>query len=151
MASIQKIIAHAEQHCKEHGTRFTDKRKKIFSALLSSQKATSAYELAELYKAEFGEIIPVMSVYRILDFLQEEKLVHKLSLANKFVACAHITCSHPHEVPQFLICSECQKVEEISIKQSIIDEMQLNADKAGFMLVSPQFEMSCICKSCFKA
>lgn len=151
MANINKVLAHAEHHCKAHGARLTDKRKRILSALLQSQKALSAYEVADFYKAEHDEAIPVMSVYRILDFLQEEGLVHKLSLANKYVACAHITCDHAHEVPQFLICSECQKVEEISIRQAIIEEMQQNVQQAGFHLVSPQLEMNCLCQECASA
>ena len=151
MANINKVLAHAEHHCKAHGARLTDKRKRILSALLQSQKALSAYEVADYYKIEHEEAIPVMSVYRILDFLQEEGLVHKLSLANKYVACAHITCDHAHDVPQFLICHECQKVEEITIRQALIDEMQQNVEQAGFKLVSPQLEMNCLCQDCISS
>ena len=57
--------------------------------MLQSEKALSAYELIDFCKARFGEAIPVMTVYRILDFLQDEHLAHKLNLANKFRLCAH--------------------------------------------------------------
>jgi len=148
MHRIQAIIEHVEKHCKEHGARLTDKRKQILTGLLQSEKALSAYELVEYCKNEFGEKLPAMSVYRILDFLQDEQLVHKLNLANKYVACAHITCNHEHEVPQFLICDNCQKVKEISINKSTIDTLQSNVEKAGFHLVSPQLEMNCLCEQC---
>ena len=91
-----------------------------------------------------------MSVYRILDFLQEQRLVHKLNLANKYVACAHITCAHAHGVPQFLICGECQRVEEINVARSTINALKRNVHEAGFELVSPQLEMNCICAACLE-
>ena len=53
----------------------------------------SAYELVDYCKETYGVSPPPMSVYRILDFLQQERLVHKLNLANKYIACAHITLS----------------------------------------------------------
>lgn len=148
MEPLEKVIEHAEKNCKAHGTRLTDKRKQVLAALLKSKKALSAYQLIEIYQTEYGEKLPAMSIYRILEFLQNQHLVHKLNLANKYVACAHITCEHEHEVSQFLICSECQKVEEISIGKSTISEFQKNVEDAGFRLVSPQLEMNCVCKDC---
>ena len=148
MGRVENIIEHAEQHCKAHGARLTNKRKQVLSGLLKSQKALSAYELVDYCKTEFGETIPAMSVYRILDFLQDEHLVHKLSLANKYVACSHITCNHDHGVPQFLICGQCQRVEEIRISQSTMAELKHNVAQAGFHLVSPQLELDCLCDDC---
>lgn len=148
MERVQKIIAHAEQHCTAHGARLTSRRKQVLSGLLQSGKAMSAYELIDFCKARFGKSIPVMTVYRILNFLQDEYLVHKLNSANKYVACAHITSDHAHAVPQFLICGQCQKVKEIRINKSIIAELRKNVELAGFHLASPQLEMNCICDTC---
>ena len=131
-----------------HGAKLTTKRKHVLGALLKSGKALSAYELIDLCKEEYDETLPAMSMYRILDFLQEEGLVHKLNLANKFVACSHITCDHAHAIPQFLICGSCQKVEEISIPADTIGVLQQNVKDAGFHLVSSQLEMNCICDTC---
>lgn len=151
MKRVEKIIDHAEQHCKTHGSRLTQKRKQVLSGLLQSEKALSAYELIDVCKNEFGETLPAMSMYRILDFLQGEHLVHKLKLANKYVACAHISCDHEHAVPQFLICGECQKVMEINISRSTIKKLEQNVEDAGFHLISPQLEMNCICDNCHVA
>ena len=89
-----------------------------------------------------------MTVYRILNFLQHEHLVHKLNSANKYVACAHITSDHAHAVLQFLICGQCQKVDEIRIDKSIIAELRKNVEHAGFHLASSQLEMNGICETC---
>lgn len=148
MNNIDGIMEHAERHCKAHGTRLTVKRKQVLSGLIQSNKALSAYELIEFCKENYGESIPAMSVYRILEFLKNEHLVHKLNLANKYVACAHITCDHAHGVPQFLICGKCNRVKEISIKQTTITELKEAVNNAGYQLVSPQLEMNCLCDNC---
>lgn len=148
MNRTEEILQHAEQQCQTQGSRFTIKRKHILSALLDSQRALSAYEIVDYCKENFNEKLPAMSVYRILDFLQQSQLVHKLSLANKFVACSHITCQHEHKTPQFLICNECQKVQEIGIDTELIKTLEQNVTQAGFHLVSPQLEMNCLCEAC---
>lgn len=146
--TVNSVLKHAERHCLEVGARLTDKRKRVLTALLKSQKAMSAYELADYCREEFKETFPAMSVYRILDFLEGENLVHKLQLANKYVACSHISCDHAHEVPQFLICSDCGKVKEIGIKKSLIDSVKSSVQKAGFILKKSQLELQCLCQDC---
>lgn len=143
-----KIIEHAGQLCEQRGSRLTDKRKKVLSGLLQSDRALSAYELVDYCKETFEESLPAMSVYRILEFLEGEQLIHKLNLANRYVACKHITCEHKHEVPQFLICTNCQRVKEISINKSTLASFRRNVEEAGYQLVSPQLEMNCLCATC---
>ncbi|WP_049722374.1 Fur family transcriptional regulator [Gilvimarinus polysaccharolyticus] len=148
MNAVDKIIDKAEQICLNRGTRLTAKRKQVLAGLIESNKALSAYELIDFCESHYGDTFSAMSVYRILEFLEEEGLAHRLNIANKYVACAHINCGHTHETPQFLICRECSKVREIRITPDAISNLKDNASDAGFMLVTPQFEMSCICKDC---
>jgi Fur family zinc uptake transcriptional regulator len=145
---VDRIIGHAERQCKAHGTRLTVKRKNVLAGLVQSNKALSAYELIDFCKQQYGDSMPAMSIYRILEFLEDEHLVHKLSLANKYVACAHISCSHAHAVPQFLICRQCSKVKEIDLRSATIDELRSSVDDAGYKLISTQLEMNCLCESC---
>lgn len=145
---VESAIEHAETHCKAHGTRLTEKRKHVLRGLLSSDHALSAYELIDLLKNQFNEQMPATSMYRILDFLEKEHLVHKLNSTNKYIACEHIVCEHTHEVPQFLICNECQIVKEISIGKDLIEKLNKKIEDSGFQLIKPQFEMSCVCDSC---
>lgn len=148
MTKVQTIIDHAEQSCKAHGSKLTNKRKQVLSGLLKANRAMSAYELVDYCKEAFGTSPPPMSVYRILDFLKEEHLVHKLDLSNKYIACAHITCDHNHGMPQFLICGDCQRVEEITVGKSTITTLKRKVEEAGFHLDSPQLEINCLCSQC---
>ncbi len=151
MTELQNILSHAEHHCRVRGSRLTEKRKKVLSGLLQSDRALSAYELADYCNETYDETFAAMSVYRILDFLEQEQLVHKLNLANRYVACVHITCDHQHEVPQFLICTDCKRVKEISISRSTMRSIKRQVEQAAFHLVSEQIEFNCLCDNCAAA
>jgi Fur family zinc uptake transcriptional regulator len=148
MKHISTTLKHAEEHCQARGARLTDKRKRVLSGLIGSNKALSAYDLIDRFKSDTGESISATSMYRILEFLESEELIHKLNLANKYIACAHIKCSHDHGVPQFLICQNCDEVKEITIKPALISDLKKTVKAAGFQLVSPQLEMNCLCNTC---
>ncbi len=147
-SSTSSVIKHAEQHCQQRGSRLTEKRRYVLTGLVQSQKALSAYELTDYCRDQLGQQLPAMSVYRILELLEGEYLVHGLHLPKKYVACSHITCSHDHEIPQFLICNGCSAVEEISIKKNVIQSLKKSVVEAGYHLASPQLEFECYCSDC---
>jgi len=124
MDAARTSVEIAEIQCKAHGVPITSKRLNVFSILLSSEKALSAYEIAEIYKQTFKEPVPVITVYRVMEFLQGKNLVHKLEIANKFVVCTSKDCNHKHSATQFLICSQCLKVEELNIEQQVFEQLQ---------------------------
>ncbi len=130
------------------GVSFTQKRQAVMQCLLAIGRPVSAYELADQYAEDVGEKIPVMSVYRILDFLTQENFVHKLSSTNKYVACSHITCQHEHQVLQFLICSRCDSVSETAIDRALMESLKANVESTGFKMINQQLEIMGICQSC---
>lgn len=145
---LNSIMGKAQDICAHSGGRLTEKRKRILELLLISNTPLSAYEVADAYNKSAEASMPPMSVYRILDFLESEQLVHKLSSANKYVACSHIACSHAHEIPQFLICGECQSVKEIAIAKRIVEELDQQVASAGYKLINSQLELQCLCDNC---
>ncbi|GAA3953344.1 Fur family transcriptional regulator [Allohahella marinimesophila] len=149
--SIAKAIDSAEASCSKAGIRLTEKRKNVLKTLLASDTALSAYDIVDEYRAEFQDSIPVMSVYRMLEVLAHENLVHKLASVNKYVACAHISCDHNHEIPQFLICDQCETVREIGVRKDIIESLQDSVSNSGFMLTSQQMELHGRCSDCQQA
>lgn len=145
---LDKVMAKAVDICADSGGRLTEKRKRILELLVVSQVPLSAYEVADAYNRTAANTMPAMSVYRILDFLESEQLVHKLASANKYVACSHIVCSHEHQVPQFLICANCQSVKEIAVSSALIDQLDAQVANAGYKLMNSQLELQCLCKRC---
>lgn len=147
-ASIEEIIQKTMMLCASTGAKLTIKRQHVLLVLLSTPVPLSAYEIAEQYKKRFDEALPVMSVYRIMHFLIQERLVHKLETANRFIACAHIACDHPHEIPQFLICDRCKMVQEVDIEKRIMEELAHSIEHTGFTLASQQLELHGLCENC---
>ena len=149
-SEINKVLVRAAEMCSDSGTRLTEKRQLILELLLNSGTPQSAYDVVDLLNRSCQKAIPAMSVYRMLDFLASENLVHKLSSTNKYVACSHIACDHSHEVPQFLICRHCHAVKEIGINKSIVDDLRQSVTGAGYTLMDSQLELDCLCEQCTK-
>lgn len=148
MLDYEKAISIAEQKCLQGGVRFTHRRKQVLSVLIKADAALSAYEIAEQCNADSATKMPAMSVYRILDLLQEQNLIHRLEIANKYISCSHISCSHEHNNSQFLICGGCRHVEEIYLSHDAVDALQTAASAAGFSTISPQLEITGWCTQC---
>lgn len=145
---VQRVIEQAKDHCARSGVRLTEKRERILKVLLVSEIPLSAYDIADSYKKSFGESMPAMTVYRILDFLEKEHLSHKLSSTNKYISCSLHSKSCAHEAPKFLICGKCNSAEEISISKAVMGELEKVALKAGYSLDESQLELKGLCNKC---
>lgn len=150
MENIQAHIKQAEKKCRQQGAQLTTKRKLILTALLQIDKAVSAYELIDLLEKEFKQSLAPMSIYRILSFLEKSQLVHKLNLANKYVACADIINDLPHVTSQLLFCQQCQRVDEIKLNPTKLLELDNKAKQFGYQLLSSHIELNCICNTCLR-
>lgn len=148
MISDKQKIAAAQKYCTESGIKLTEKRKQVLTCMVEASNALSAYDVISALQAKYQIRMQAMSVYRILDFLHQENLIHKLELVNKYIVCSHIACDHEHQPSQFLICNKCTSVAEVSIDQSLVNSLKEVAEKSGYYFASNQIEFNCICKSC---
>lgn len=147
-SELSQNLHRAQEKCQELGLRFTPKREQIFLCLLRCDRAVSAYEIVDLYYETYNKRISAVTVYRVLEFLENIKLVHKLTLANKFVVCSHICCKDKHEIIQFLICENCFRVDELNIEPAVYLQLNENAESHGFKPQNSVVEMNCICNAC---
>jgi Fur family transcriptional regulator, zinc uptake regulator len=141
-------IAHAEAHCAARAQRLTPIRRQVLEALLASHKPLGAYEiiehLAQQSAASQSRPAPI-TVYRALDFLRDNGLVHRIESRNAFVACAH---NHgDDELVVFLICEKCGAVGEAT-GGGAGDALKSAARAAGFAPKSPLIEIAGICAHC---
>lgn len=148
MKNINQTLAKAHSECTHTGLRLTDKRSKVLKTLLQADQPLSAYDIIERYKVSFSEPLSAMSVYRMLEFLIQSGLVHKLETTNQYLACAHIICEHAHEVPQFLICDHCHQVTEVGIPKTLLTELNISIENTGFVLRNQQLELHGLCGQC---
>ena len=150
-ASLAKTLKAASSECDRRGIRLTPKRQQVLTVLLKSDKPLSAYEVADQYRKQSGEAIIPVSVYRMLDVLQTAGLVHKLEGNGRYLACAHITCDHAHSSAQFLVCDQCESVEEIELRESLLTELRQQIKTRDFSMNHPQLEIHGVCGNCKRA
>ena len=96
--------------CEQRSQKFTPIRRQVLQALLSSHRPLGAYEVIDELAKSMPRPAPI-TVYRALDFLMENGLVHRIESRNAYLACAH-----DHDAASmvaFLICERCGSVGEI--------------------------------------
>jgi Fur family zinc uptake transcriptional regulator len=140
-------LSHAERVCAGRAQKFTPIRRQVLGALLSSHRPLGAYEVIDELAKQMARPAPI-TVYRALDFLMENGLVHRIESRNAFLACAH-----DHDAASmvaFLICESCGSVGEIPaalLAQGLNDA----ARQTGFSPKMSVVEITGICAHCQKA
>ena len=136
-------IAAAETYFQKNGIRFTPLRRRVFEIILRAEKPIGAYDILERLR-DHGKIAAPISVYRVLDFLIEQRFVHRLATINAYMAC--VTPEDPHAA-QFLICNCCGSVYEIS-NPKIDEAVAEGANQIGFTVNYPLVEITGLCADC---
>jgi Fur family zinc uptake transcriptional regulator len=137
-------LAHAETLCAQRAQRLTPIRRQVLGVLLESHKPLGAYEIMDRAALNGGRPAPI-TIYRALDFLRDNGLVHRIESRNAFVACVS---RHEHgEMIVFLICEHCGAVGEAP-SAAVADQLKSAARAAGFAPKAPVIEISGVCAHC---
>ncbi|MEE2698831.1 MAG: Fur family transcriptional regulator [Pseudomonadota bacterium] len=142
---VDDALMKADLICKDKGLRFTEIRRTILEMIWASHKPVKAYDLLDKLQKYMFSARPT-TVYRSLDFLLENGLIHKLNSLN-----AYIGCTHPlkHHDCYFLICSNCGEIEEYC-DSNISDTIKINLDKNDFIPKKTSLEIEGTCNNCLK-
>ena len=108
--SVSRALAKAEQDCKGRGERWTPARRRVLELLLSAGGPMKAYDLMASFD-ETGAPAKPPTVYRALEFLEQQHLAHRIAGINAFIACEAGQDVH---TAAFLICDCCGEVEEVA-------------------------------------
>lgn len=140
---INEALTRAEQICTERKCRLTSIRKKILELIWSSHKPVKAYDLlAKLSSDEFIEKPP--TVYRALEFLLENNLVHRIESLNAYIGC---NIEHHGFDSKFFICDECNEVEEL-VEPKLSKLLTEASKKQGFSPNLVNIEIHGTCTQC---
>ncbi|EIC22204.1 transcriptional repressor [Thiorhodovibrio frisius] len=139
---VDRMLQLAERRCHQQGARLTARRRRVLEILCQSERPLSAYQILE--ELRDGAPLAPPTVYRALDFLLEQGLIHKLETLHAFVGCNHP--DHPH-ASQFLICADCGGVTEIE-DASLSDSVQVAASRSGFKPRRSVVEVLGLCAYC---
>jgi len=142
-ACARTALDVAERLCEANSARFTDMRRTVLSAIWQGHKPITAYDLLAKLNAKGSAHAPV-AIYRALDFLLSQGLIHKISSLNAYIGCAHPEDVHD---ARFLICRSCHSVAEMDGK--LLDEaFDQTVAKTGFHIERKIVEVTGICRFC---
>jgi Fur family transcriptional regulator, zinc uptake regulator len=137
------IVARAEKACAERGVRLTEQRRDVLALVAASHKAVGAYDIIEMMAARGARPAPI-TVYRALDFLLAQNLVHRIESRNSYVACAE---QHDDLPTALLICDDCGSVSEV-LERAPAEGLTAAAKAQGFAVKRAVVELSGTCGHC---
>lgn len=131
------------QYCQQHDIKLTPLRQQVLDILSEQKQPLTAYAVLDILK-QGNPKAQVMSVYRILEFLQTHGLVHRIENLNAFMVCSHLA---EHHVSEWLICKDCGAAKEYISDgfQLAIEQLETNT---GFKVSTPTIELMGVCSDC---
>jgi Fur family zinc uptake transcriptional regulator len=148
------LLNRAAAVCEYRGANLTELRRRVLGMILDAGSPTGAYALLDrLRQTRRGAAPP--TVYRALDFLIEQGLIHKVERLSAFVGCVAGCNAEPDgeahtHAAQFLICQACGRVVEM--QDHDLSMMLARAAKdAGFSISSATIEAEGRCSTCRSA
>jgi Fur family zinc uptake transcriptional regulator len=141
---VEEAVAVAVRICRERGSRFTELRRQVLEFIWTSHEPVGAYDILDMMNAKKSSRIAPMTVYRAIDFLMANGLVHRIASRNVYFGCSHPDSRH---AGYFLICRECGRVAEIG-EDVISSVLRDGAKHAGFDAISPMIEIEGRCLNC---
>ena len=140
----EALLSHAGQICDAKGARLTDLRREVLGLILDADAPTGAYDLLDRLRATRHGAAPP-TVYRALEFLLENGLIHKLESLSSYVGCvSHGDADH---AAQFLICRTCGQVTELD-DHELAHALEDAAKRLGFTVGKATIEAEGRCASC---
>jgi Fur family zinc uptake transcriptional regulator len=140
---IADALARADRVCARSGGRLTDIRRRVLEIVWANHRPVGAYDILETLSAERGRVAPP-TVYRALDFLVGQGLVHRIDRLNAFIGCPRP--DEPHSTA-FLLCRHCGEVAEIETG-ALDDALAAIARDSGFAIENRTVELAGLCRSC---
>jgi Fur family zinc uptake transcriptional regulator len=141
-------LAAAESLCQTRGVRLTTVRRKILGLIWQSHAPVGAYDLLARLNRGGGKVAPI-TVYRALDFLMAQGLVHRIASLNAYIGCAHVDskkAGHDHAA-QFLICKGCGSAAELE-SPALRRALARAVSGRGFTIDQQIVEISGLCPHC---
>lgn len=141
---VDQAMQAAEQRCRQTGERLTEIRRTVLAIVWQQHRPLGAYDILERMPANGPRRVAPPTVYRALDFLIAQRLVHRIASLNAYIGCSDP--GHAH-TGQFMICTRCgtaQELESTAIQQAL----EQAASSVGFQAESSCVELAGCCAEC---
>jgi len=143
---ISEAINMAERLCINRSVKLTPIRRKVLELIWESHKAVKAYDLLDQIKP-LNYCAKPATVYRALDFLMSQGLIHKVESLNAYVGC---NCSGRQHEQLLLICDQCHEIEERAAFE-VMHALSSEIEQAGFAISYKSIEIHGTCAACAQA
>ena len=154
-ACVNDALLAAETVCTARSVRLTPLRRRVLELVWENHKPVGAYAILEELQAdrrdeiEPGDVAsrgPVAppTVYRALDFLLENGLIHRIEMLNAYIGCCQPESRHSG---QFLLCGECGTAAELA-SDALLEAVDAEASRRGFAVRRVTVEVDGICPDC---
>ncbi len=141
---VQSALLTAQHLCEKKGVKLTPLRRQVLSLIWQSHRPLGAYTLMEMLANSSERRIAPPTVYRTLDFLQQQGLVHRIASLNAFFGC----CSPmQHHDSYFFICRQCEVTVEMNHK-GVSSAIEQAAVEARFAVEKETVEVVGLCPNC---
>ena len=137
-------LERAEAICARRGVQLTDLRRQVLGLIIEARAPIGAYDLLDRLRAVRRGAAPP-TVYRALDFLLAQGLIHRVERLSAFVSCLGDE-EHEHHA-QFLICGSCGQVTEIE-DHAVEAALAQAAGRTGFTIQGATIEAEGMCAAC---
>ncbi len=142
-ACVSAALAVAAEVCEGRGTRLTALRRRVLELVWRSHAPQGAYAILETLRRRGRRAAPP-TVYRALEFLLAQGLIHRIESASAFVGCT--APGRPH-AGHFLICSDCGATAEVDDRR-VGSALRDSAAEVGFRVERQTIELSGYCPDC---
>ena len=152
---VAAALDAAAKVCASRGVRLTPLRREVLELVWQSHRPIGAYAVLDALQASRRDsvqgdkqaMVAPPTVYRALEFLLDQRLIHRIESLNAYIGCVHPGARH---AAQFLICDACGSAAELESRAllSAIDEA---ATQAGFEVARAAVEVAGRCPDCTSA
>ena len=141
---IESAMATAKSICADKGAKLTKLRADVLRLIWQSHKPLGAYTLMEMLSEESTRRVAPPTVYRAVDFLLEQGLIHRIHSLNAYVGCTHPESTHNN---CFMICTECGVAIELP-SDTVNRSVSTMAKQYDFNVSQQSLEIEGTCAQC---
>ena len=145
----EQRLCMAEEHCRLYGLTLTPLRHRVLEIVLAANRPIGAYDILAKLTQERGKTAPP-TIYRALEFLTNQRLIHKVHSLNAYFACIFddSECGRNRQhTAELLICRACGTTREI-IDDHLRQHIHAKAGEAGFLADGIVLEVQGLCHAC---
>lgn len=137
------------QFCSNRDITLTPLRQDILEIIYSDKHPLGAYDILNKLKTKRPNAEPP-TVYRVLEFLIQAKLIHRIESQNTYVSCSHLSESEQLHLAILLFCKKCRNSFEFEDK-NIVKSLKKLAENNSLEIDSSVIEIQGTCKKCMSS